>query len=254
MHRFYLPPDRMCSAELELEGAEAHHCVHVLRLRPGARVHVHDGAGTIAECVIERATGRAVVLRVDRRRTVPPHGWSVCLVQAITKSDSFEWTIQKVTELGVQRIVPVITERTVVRLRADTIAAKLARWRQTTIEAMKQCGTPWLPIIEPPVEFSVFVSGMLPAELDLVGVLDAGAALIRTWFEEYRSVHGRAPLDVRLWIGPEGDFTPAEIDMLRARGVRSFTLGPNVLRAETAAICAAAIVIQEFLLDGALGH
>jgi len=172
MHRFYLPPERVGQASclspppankpdrpeagstLRLEGREAHHALHVLRLKRGERVAVLDGIGNEFLCAVENSLRDAVELRVTRKNFIPPLPCSITLLQAIPKGKIIESIIQKAVELGVRRIVPLLTERVVTRLDASDAADKQEKWRQVAIEAIKQCGAAWLPQIEPPTNLA----------------------------------------------------------------------------------------------------
>jgi len=257
MHRLYCTPTELTSAvkagSLILTGREAHHAVDVLRLRIGEEVNVHDGEGRILSCKVRKTARGRIELIIESIAEVPRTEWQIELAQALTKGDAFDWVIEKATELGVHRICPVITRRTVVKIEETAMAAKLERWRQISIAAMKQCGTPWLPSILPAVQFDQLIQQWQERELELIGVLTERTALIKTWFGRFKVQHGRVPRSVRIWIGPEGDFTPQEVQVLIEKGCSPFTLGPNVLRAETAAVCASAIVLQEYLGMSELG-
>lgn len=236
MHRFYLPPERCEGATLTLEGAEAHHASHVLRLATGDAVTVLDGAGHELACEVAALDRRHATLTVRQRRQLPIPACAVTLCQGVTKTRSMELVVQKATELGLRRLVPVLCERSVPQIGAEAAPRKIERWRDIAIEAIKQCGSPWLPDIAPPRPLKEVLAGGVRAELMLVGSLHPGAVHPRTAIEVFRARHGRLPADAAVWIGPEGDFTSAEIEAIRDAGAAPISLGPLVLRSETAAI------------------
>jgi 16S rRNA (uracil1498-N3)-methyltransferase len=202
----------------------------------GDRVSVLDGVGHEYICEIREGDRREVRLGMVETRTAPPVGCRVTLLQALPKGKLFESIIQKATELGAARIVPLLSERVVVHLGHAEAATKAAKWRQVAIEAIKQCGALWLPEVELPVAPHQFLARAEKPELSLAGSLQANARHPRECFEEFERAHQRRPNSVSIWIGPEGDFTPAELSQLELAGVLPITLGRLVLRAETAAI------------------
>lgn len=247
MHRFHLPPPACAAGQLELPEPEARHAVQVLRLAPGDPVAVHDGAGTVLHCVVQSASRRAVTLQVRERHRHPRTGPELTLFQAVAKARYMDAIIQKATELGVSRLVPVLTERSVPRLAETEAAHKAARWREVAIEAMKQCGTPWLPEIPPPAPLGEVLARSEPFDLALVAALMPGAEAPRRVLAPFRGRGGS--LRVAVWVGPEGDFTGAELDAIVRAGARPVTLGPRVLRCDTAALWCLSVLGYELEPD-----
>jgi 16S rRNA (uracil1498-N3)-methyltransferase len=233
MRRFYLPPEQCRKDVLVLAGPEAHHAQHVLRLRRGNAVTVLNGVGDIYSCEMTNATRSTVELAVLDHRTVPPLPWQITLFQAIPKGKLFDAIVEKATELGAHRIVPIISER-VVSIPANE-EQKLEKWKSTAIEAIKQCGSPWLPTIEAPVKLTEVAKSPASFDLHFLTSLQPNAQHPRHWLDRFEFRSGQK-LTVGIWVGPEGDFSPAEVALLEAAGARPLTLGPLVLRAETAAI------------------
>lgn len=245
MHRFYLPPEQLKSASPILTDSEAHHFIHVLRGKPGDRVTVFDGAGRECVCTALKVERARVTLQVQQRHTTPPLPYQLTLAQAVPKARNMDFILQKATELGVHRIVPLLSDRTVVHLEADDIAAKVERWRQITIEAAKQCGTNWLPAVELPARPHEFFRSVTHTHLNLIASLQPDSLQLPRLLSDYRDEHGGRPKNATIVIGPEGDFTPAELADARSAGFRPLTLGPLVLRSETAAIYALSILAYE---------
>lgn len=177
--------------------------------------------------------------------TTPPLPYQLTLAQAVPKARNLEVILQKATELGVQRIVPLLSARTVVQIEADDSAAKLERWRQISIEAAKQCGANWLPPIESPLKPAEFFRSASRAHLNLIASLQPDSLALPGILNGYREEHGAPPRQATIVIGPEGDFTPAELADARSAGFRPLSLGPLVLRSETAAIYALSILAYE---------
>lgn len=245
MHRFFDPNPEIAGGLLRLPKSEARHAVSVLRVREGERVTVLDGAGGEWLCEVAERGRRDAELRVveARRHERPRH--RLTLVQGIVKGKAMESIIQKATELGAARIAPLIVERTVARPDPAESAAKLAKWRAIAIESLKQCGTFWLPAIDAPRSLTQFLLEISEFELSLVASLGEGCPDPRTVFSEFRGTRGANPESAAIWIGPEGDFSPAELDAIQRAGVRAIGLGPLTLRSDTAAICGLAIVGAE---------
>ena len=249
MHRFFARTEACAAAEFALDGREAHHALHVLRIRPGERVAVLDGAGQQLSCEVLRCGPREVRLRVVERRRASPPACHITLLQAVPKGKIIESIIQKATELGVRRIVPVLSERTTLQLDADEAAHKAGKWGQVAIEAVKQCGSPWLPAVEKPVSPAQFLAGGETFELPLVASLQPGSRHARQYFQSFRSRHDRMPRSACVWIGPEGDLTAAEVQAICDSGALPISLGPLVLRCETAAAYCLSILNYELQSD-----
>ncbi len=245
MHRFYLPPEQCKRPSLVLTGGEAHHAVQVLRLRAGEQVIVLDGAGLECRCEIVGAQREEVVLRVVQQRRIAPLPCQTTLLQALPKGKLFESVVQKATELGVARIVPLLSERVVKQPRPEGFEPLVAKWHAVAIEAIKQCGSAWLPKVERPVTPGAFVQRKETFELPLVASLQTGTQHPRLFFERFRRQQQRPPKSVSVWIGPEGDFTGGEIDLLVAAGAQPITLGPLVLRTDTASVYCLSVVNYE---------
>lgn len=245
MHRFYLPPVECQGSSLILTGTEAHHAVDVLRIKTGDTVAVLDGAGREFQCSIRATQKKSVALTVENIITSPAPPCQITLVQAVPKGKLIETIIQKATELGVWRVVPLLSERVATRLDEDGVNHKSEKWQHTAIEAIKQCGQRWLPQVDAPVALAELLARGGTFALSLVGSLRDDARHPRDYF---RALHGsskRPPASIRVWIGPEGDFTDDELKAIQKAGARPMDLGPLVLRSDTAAIYALSIISYE---------
>jgi 16S rRNA (uracil1498-N3)-methyltransferase len=244
MHRFYLPPEKCRGPLLQLGGREAHHALHVLRLQPGDMVTVLDGAGHTYLCKTQAAGQNVLSLEVCNDQSADPPPCPLTLLVAIPKGKIIEDIIEKAVELGVQRVVPLLSERVVTRVDAAGAAAKQEKWQQVAVEAIKQCGAPWLPQVEKPQTIADALSR--ESELSFVGSLQTARRHPREWIREFEAQHRRLPRSAGVWIGPEGDFTLAELQAIEAAGARPVTLGELTLRVETAAIYCLSILNYEF--------
>ena len=253
MHRFYLPPGQGEETTVLLSGREAHHALHVLRVRRGEAVTVLDGKGLVRHCQVEEPGRDCVRLTVLEKHLEPPLPYRVTLAQAIPKGKLFESIVEKATELGAARIIPLLTERTIAKVRGNDESGKLAKWRLAAIEAIKQCGSAWLPTLEAPMTIDRFLSENQEPELPLVGSLREDAQHPRIHFQEFERKHSRQPESVSIAIGPEGDFTDDELSQLQSAGAQPITLGPLVLRTDTATVYCLSVINYELQL-GVLGQ
>jgi 16S rRNA (uracil1498-N3)-methyltransferase len=245
MRRFYIPPGKIVSGAITLEDAEARHAADVLRIRPGDEAAILDGAGREYRCRVEKVERKKIVLQVLQTNTSPALACRITLVQAIPKGKIFESIIQKATELGVFRIIPLLSDRVTTRLDDEAAEDKADKWRHVAVEAIKQCGQRWLPVVETPVTLPEMLARGERFDLALVGSLQSGARHPRDYFSEYARKNSSHPGSVVAWIGPEGDFSPDEVAAIEKSGARPITLGPLVLRSETAAIYTLSIINYE---------
>ena len=248
MHRFYLPPNDWSAAILP--ESEAHHARSVLRLGSGDRLVVFDGRGREATAEITGVDSKAVQLRLLQETRTAPLRARLTLAQAIPKGKNMDLIVQKAVEIGAAEIFPLLSARTVVQLDEESALQRQSKWQTVALEAAKQCGQNWLPEVHQPSSPDAFFRER-PAdreELRLVGSLQPGAMHLKKILAEYaQSHHGSRPQRVLMFIGPEGDFTPAEIALARSHGCLPLTLGPIILRVETAAIYCLSILSYELL-------
>jgi len=236
MHRFYLPPENCRGNALRLDGREAHHALHVLRLKRGDAVTVLDGAGNEFSCEVENAARDSLALAVKEKKSTPPSPCAITLLQAVPKGKIIESIIQKSVELGARRVVPILSERVVTHLDGEDAEKKRDKWQQVAIEAIKQCGATWLPRVEAPVTIEQFIAREEKFDLLLVGSLQPERRHPREVLRKFETKHGRLPQNAGVWIGPEGDFSLDELKTIQAAGAQPISLGRLVLRVETATI------------------
>ncbi|MBI1842268.1 MAG: 16S rRNA (uracil(1498)-N(3))-methyltransferase [Verrucomicrobia bacterium] len=244
MRRFFLPPEECREPILRLRGDEAHHAARVLRLQPGDSVCVLDGAGQRVVCVARAVAKSEVSLDVVSRETFPPPPVLLALFCAVPKGGVFDDILEQAIELGVGAVTPLITDRGAVRYEIQQAETRRAKWRATAIESVKQCGSPWLPSIAAPATVDQALGDPVRGELAMAADLRPGGRGVSAVVSEAARRLGRVPLGVSVWIGPEGDFSPRELDLMRDAGLVSVTLGSRVLRCATAALSALAIVSE----------
>lgn len=227
--RFYYPELQPTTGELNLSGTEGRHLAVVLRAEPGDRVTLFNGRGLQAEGIVRRVNSQDVVINITAyRQATDEHRRLVTLATAVPKGDRFDWLVEKVTELGVARVVPLVTARSIVEPR-DT---RLEKLRRVIVEASKQCGRDDLLELRPLTPVATFLSQSFP-EGSLWVAHPGGVA-----------VHQLAPSwpgAVTFLIGPEGGWTDQEVATATARGAGLLSLGTNLLRIETAGLALAAI-------------
>jgi len=230
---------------LRLDGREAHHALNVLRLKRGELVAVLDGTGNEFLCAVENSSRNAVTLSVSLKNSTPPPPCSITLMLAVPKGKIIESIIQKAVELGARRIVPLLTERVITSLDAEGAGQKRDKWQQSAIEAIKQCGAAWLPKVESPTAMVQVLARRETFDLSLVGSLQKERRHPHECLDEFRVKCKRPPQSVAVWIGPEGDFTPEELQAIQTSGAMPVSLGRLVLRVETAAIYCLSILNYE---------
>jgi 16S rRNA (uracil1498-N3)-methyltransferase len=248
MHRFYLAPEDWNSDALVLTGPEAHHCRTVLRLEAGDKVVLFDGRGREVTAEINSASPTEIRLRKLHEAKSPPLRCQITLGQAVPKGKNMDLIVQKAVEIGAAEIAPILSDRTVVRLDEESAASKQTKWQTVAIEAAKQCGQNWLPQVRAPQTMAQFFQHSRRFDLQLIGSLQSDAVHLKKILAEYSAEHGDRPASVLMLVGPEGDFTPAELSLARSHGCRPITLGPIVLRVETASIYCLSILSYELLV------
>lgn len=232
---------------ITLPSGESHHLVTVNRARAGDTVIAFDGRGTEWTCTLADARKAGATLQVSATHTRPPLPCAITLAQALPKGGVMDDIVRHATELGAARIVPIETERTQVHLDGGRSEKKTEKWRVTALEAAKQCGNPFLPEIAPVQPLAAFLASdaVKSADLRLVASLHQGAQSLRARLAAFRMEHGHAPQEAIWLVGPEGDFSPAEIHAAQTAGFIPVTLGPLVLRCDTAATAAVAVIAYE---------
>jgi 16S rRNA (uracil1498-N3)-methyltransferase len=242
--RAYAPDATADSAEIRLGPEESHHLVAVNRCGRGDPVVAFDGNGREWETECADPSRAGARLRVRSSRQAPPRTVAITLAQALPKGSAMDEIVRQATEIGAAAIQPLTSERTQVHLDGERAERKVEKWRTTTIEAAKQCGNPWLPAILPVRPFDAFVAA--PGfDLKLVASLHAGARRLREILAAHAARHPAPPRRAVWLVGPEGDFSPAELAAALTHGFLPVTLGPLVLRSDTAAVYALSILSYE---------
>ncbi len=231
MNRHLVSTVTLLADSASLEREEARHLLTVLRVRPGERVTLFDGQGRTRLAEVASADRHRLTLAAAGPVQVRPRATCRLTLFACV-SKRMDWTVEKAVELGVSAIVPVLAARSVVRLDPDDADAKAARWARVAEEAARQCGAAWLPEIAPPATFKACLASVAEAAPVFVAALSPAARPLR----EALAAYAQPPTRAGWFVGPEGDFSPEETAALGAAGALPVSLGPLVLRAETACL------------------
>ena len=263
MHRFFVPAEWMTGGAVTVSGPLVHQIRRVLRLRAGEHVTFLDNSGWEAEAeivAIDEQLVRCTVL--TRKLGIGEPRTKITLYQSLLKGDRFDLVLQKCTELGVVEFVPVVSERCIVG-DVDQASDRFRRWQRIIVEAAEQAQRSRLPVLRPAALLANALEGVISRGLSLVPwegehATTLGSALAssivipppapeKPTSRKRRDVtpQPRRPFAINLFVGPEGGFAPGEIAIARHYGAIPVTLGPRILRAETAGIAAATIVLHE---------
>lgn len=243
--RVFCAPATAEPAEITLTPDESHHLLAVNRARLGDTVVAFDGRGHEWICELTGDRRNAATLKVRFKQAARPLAYEITLGQALPKGPAMDAIVRKATEIGAVRIVPLESERTQVHLDGDRSDKKIDKWQTAALEAAKQCGNPFLPEIAPVQKADAFMAGAKGYDLKLIASLQPGAKSLKTVLASFRAAQDRAPKKVLWLVGPEGDFTPAEMSWSQSAGFEPITLGPLVLRCETAAVYALSVLSYE---------
>jgi len=240
--RFFVDPAQFRDEKVHISGEDVKHITKVLRLQPGDHITVCDGLGCdflveIREMNRDEVTG--AILEKGVNPAEPPIG--VTLIQGLPKGEKFELIIQKCTELGISRIIPVSMERSVVQLDARKAEARRERWQRVAAEAAKQCQRGRIPQVDKLCNWN-----------DLWDMIPPDSLLIMPWevekeqgLKEVLDKQTGKRRNIYLIIGPEGGIAPREAEAVLAKGAFSVTLGPRILRTETAGLAVLAIIMYQ---------
>ena len=229
-----------------LESADSHHCADVLRLGAGDTIVIFDGQGHEAAAELLEVSRKRVILSIGSRGETAKPRCAITLAQAVPKGKNMDLVIQKGVELGACAIIPLLSERTVIRIEdAEDATRTRERWQSIAIEACKQCGQNRIPEIGMPRTLKEFLGASAKTDVMLIASLQSDARPLKEVLASYVSAKGTLPESVVILIGPEGDFTPEETTLALSSGALAITLGPIILRTETAAIYCLSVLGHE---------
>lgn len=243
MNRFFVSESGIGKEYVRLGPEQAHQICRVLRLTTEDRIVVLDNRGSEYEVVLREVGPQAVEGQIIAQRTAPGEpDVSVCLYQSLLARDKFEWVLQKCTELGVSRFIPVVTQRSLVQKAGPLKPDRQRRWTRILTEAAEQCHRGRIPELQAPVRFDRCLNQVKSMDLCLIASTDVSGSDLRQVMalgtqDEIRSVG--------IFIGPEGGFHPEELAAAMTAGVKAIGLGKRILRTETAAVVVSALVLHE---------
>ena len=241
MSRFYVPKESIKGNRIYISGKEAHHILDVMRLKLLDKVVVFDGTGSEYTGIVKEIKNRLLSIEIlETRENAREEKYEITLIQAIPKKDKMDYIAEKATELGVSHIIPVITARTIPDWNDAKKSSVLERWRKITREASKQCGRSDIPEIEPVADFSEVIRNSGGYDGKLLAALSDKAIKLKDALKNYKGTR------ILIAIGPEGDFTPEEVDAASTAGFKIVSLGRRILKSDTAGLAILAMINYEY--------
>jgi 16S rRNA (uracil1498-N3)-methyltransferase len=245
MPRFFVSDPIIAQKEITIPGPEAHHMQRVLRLRVGDTLDILDGTGKQYRGEIMQQSRHSVTVRILTLATVQ-HKSALTLVmgQSLIKGDKMDFVIQKATEIGVSELIPFVSSRSVTRFHERNLERRVGRWRRIAVESSKQCGRPDPLKVSTVVEFEVVLRQRFPAARRVI-LWERGRGRLKDFFRkgDKRSTGEQA---VYFLVGPEGGFSDQEVTLARKARFTPLSLGPRILRAETAGLTFVSILQYEW--------
>lgn len=244
MHRFFIPPQYIDQNQVIITDSIAHQIRNVLRMRKGDHIIVLDNQGWEYKVILTHVERDQVVATIKGRRVIMAEpNIQITLYQGIMKKrDTFEWVLQKCTEVGVTRFVPLMSQRSLIQTPTAIKLNKIERWQKIIKEAAEQSGRGLIPRLLPPVTLKDAMRALPEDDLTIIGWAGAIEMSIRETIRRNPSPKH----SISLFIGPEGGFADGEVAYSRACGAIPVTLGKRILRAETAALVASSLVLHEY--------
>lgn len=237
MHRIYVPSKNISLHKIILrDKKQAHHLKDVLRLRAASEVIIFDQEGREYLSILEELSSQGIVFAIKSRLERRRNNISLTLACAIPKAGGMDEIVDKLTQLGAERIIPLLSQRVVVRMDKQKKAARQERWEKIALSASRQSQRNTLPVIEPVREMEEFLCREHSFDLKLIPTLAGERRGLK------QVISGCRPRSIIILIGPEGDFTAEEVEAARKKGFIPVSLGDLVLRVETAALAVASFI------------
>ena len=239
MPHFYVPPENIQGKNFRITGEDVHYLSVVRRYVPGDKLKLFDGTGKTFIGVIETVSENEIAGQVVMSAEQEKHGVNLQLFQAVPKGERFDWLVEKAAELGVTKVTPLLTERSVVK---EISPQKLERWQRLSKAASQQCGRNSLLEIGNPAGFSEVLDNAAILA-NALNIIPWEAENTKTLSEVYKS--GGKISRVNVYVGPEGGFSVKEIELAKKAGVIPVTLGKRILRSETAGLLSTILVLNQ---------
>lgn len=242
MPRFFVEPRDINNNRAVITGPEVKHINKVLRLKEGDAVTLLDGLGNSYKASIYRCSKDTVMCHVQEKQVAggePPV--QITVVQGLPKGDKMELVIQKGTELGITRFIPLKSKRSIVRLDEKKAGERKTRWQRVALEAAKQCRRPLVPVVDEPMEWHQVLSAVPQDALLLMPYEDEQTMTLKDIIHSEQHKQ-----NFYIIIGPEGGFEPEEVALAKDYGVKTVSLGPRIMRTETAGLAMASIIMYQY--------
>jgi len=239
-NRFYIKQVNPQSPYVFLEGDEHHHLSRVSRIQPKEEIWLFDSSGRSYLARVEEVEKEKTKLFIVEKKEREKGNTEIIIAQSLVKSKKMEFIIQKSAELGAAHFIPVISSRSIVKIE-EKIERKLGRWARIAREAVKQSGNPWVPYVSPPMDLKKLIKEN-KAALKLLLSENRGKYFREILTRTGKSFEENPPRSIMILIGPEGGWTREEEELILDNGFKAVSLGKNILRTETAAICALALI------------
>jgi len=256
-YRFFVPADWLKQDSISLSGALVHQIRDVLRIKPGEQIVALDDSGWEYQVELDKVEKDEVAGHILHKALAGGEPRTkITLYQGVLKGHHFEWVLQKGTEIGIVEFVPVICDRCLMSSLGDISAAKIARWQRIIREAAEQCRRGRLPRLQSAMLLPQACDQTRQSGLNLMPWEEERKVTLRNLLQRESQISERAahaqgrnarrPFSIGLMIGPEGGFTPEEVELARRYNIHTLSLGTRILRAETAGLVAAAAILYEF--------
>jgi 16S rRNA (uracil1498-N3)-methyltransferase len=250
LNRFFVLPENIKNEMLAITGSDVKHIKNVLRLKKGEKIEVFDGTGREYTVIIENVTDKISGKIISKKDIKNEPGPRIILWQGLPKGSKIDFIIQKCTEVGVSRIVPLITERSIVKIEPQKVAQKQKRWQKIAVSAAEQSGRVEVPRIDEPVDFTTALENSDKKLLNIIPwEIESKLTLKGILKKNQEFINSPNPV-INIFIGPEGGFTHREIEKAKSAGLIPVSLGPRILRTETAGLAVLVMVLYEI---GAMG-
>ena len=242
MHRVYIEPENIFKTEITFPAEQSHRISKVLRLKVGDSVIVFDGLGKEYRVTLDKIKNQNIRAAIESMTVINRDPkWEITLLQGLPKFGKMDFIVQKATELGVKRIIPIITDRTIPQLTSQKVKTRIERWQKIAISAAEQSGRTVIPSISTIINFEEGLEEIKSCELKLFFWEEERENKLKTILRKINQI-----TSVAVIIGPEGGFTEEEAELAKQFGAISVTLGSQLLRTETAPITALSIFLYEF--------
>lgn len=242
MHRIFVSQDNIKDDNILITKEEAKHAFSVLRIRAGDQVNLFDGKGTEYFGNILSLNSKQGIVKIAARKSIKQDPIKITLAAALPKLSKFEAIVDKSTQLGVSKLIPLVTQRTIIKIKDNKTQDKLHRWQKIAIEAAKQCYCSYIPLVEQIGSLDDVLKKSNDYNLILIPSLLGKRSSLK------KTLKIKKPKSILVLIGPEGDFTETEVRLALNKGAVNINLGKNVLRCETAVVMVLSALNYEWKL------